>query len=92
MLDFARVAVLYVLQQQNLSTATTAQIDLQQFLSMTGATTSAAQNVSLSNGNSIDLINFAVNVGNGNVGALMSTASKKARIRRDPRPNNPRDS
>lgn len=91
MLDFGRVAMLYVLQQQNLSTATTAQVSLQQFLSMTGATTSAAQNISLSNGNSIDLINFAVNVGKGNVGALTNMASKKARIRRDPRPNNPRE-
>lgn len=70
-LDFARVAVLYVLQQQKLDNAVTAQSALQKFfsLSTTSRTQSAAQSLSLGNGNTIDLLRGTVNVGNGSVGA-----------------------
>lgn len=77
-LDFARVGVLFVLQQDSLNEATTAQSTLQTFFSSgtTGLTVTAARNVSLSNGNSIDLVDFHVDAGTGVVGAL-TTSTKR---------------
>lgn len=86
MLDFARIAILYVLQQENLSNAATAQTDIQSFLSSSGASNAAAQNISIGNGNTLDLVNFAVDVGNGTIGALTSTASKRRRRYSHPLP------
>ncbi|EPE05081.1 hypothetical protein F503_03686 [Ophiostoma piceae UAMH 11346] len=69
-LDFARVAVLFILQQESLSSAEGAQSALQRFFS--NATTSAkknvsvadvAQNITLPNGNSINLVDLRVSAG-----------------------------
>ncbi|KAF4807214.1 hypothetical protein CGCSCA5_v013616 [Colletotrichum siamense] len=70
-LDFARVAVLLILERQNLMAATTAQTVLQRFFTQagTGSRTSnggvaisQALNVTLGGGNSVDLVHFLVNV------------------------------
>ncbi|KAJ0286449.1 hypothetical protein CBS470a_005909 [Colletotrichum nupharicola] len=69
--DFARVAVLLILERQNLMAATTAQTVLQRFFTQagTGSRTSnggvaisQALNVTLGGGNSVDLVHFLVNV------------------------------
>lgn len=77
-LDFARVGVLFVLQQDSLSDATTAQKTLQTFFdsSTTSLTITAARNISLSNGNSIDLVNFHVDAGTGLVGGLITSTKR----------------
>ncbi|PSR88563.1 hypothetical protein BD289DRAFT_366970 [Coniella lustricola] len=77
-LDFARVGVLYVLQQEALSNATIAQSAIENFLVSNGQTIAAASNISLSGGSSIDLVNFHIDVGAGLVGKLVtSTAGKR---------------
>ncbi|KAF8859956.1 hypothetical protein BDZ45DRAFT_704061 [Acephala macrosclerotiorum] len=68
-LDFARVAVLYILQQEQFDAAVTAQSGLQKFFSLQSFTNMAAANVSLGNGNVVDLLAFTVNAGNGTVGS-----------------------
>lgn len=77
-LDFARVGVLFVLQQDSLNDATTAQSTLQTFFAsgITGLTLAAASNVSLSNGNSIDLVNFHIDAGTGLVGRLVTSTKR----------------
>lgn len=77
-LDFARVGVLLVLQQDSLSEATTAQTSLQNFFSSgtAGLTITAASNISLSSGNSIDLVNFHVDAGSGLVGQRVTSARR----------------
>jgi len=65
-LDFARVAVLYILQEENLNDAKTGQATLQQFFTSAAQGRSGsvsverARNVTLGNGNSIDLVDFLV--------------------------------
>ncbi|KAK0729737.1 hypothetical protein B0H67DRAFT_6761 [Lasiosphaeris hirsuta] len=64
-LDFSRVAVLYILQQENLNDAKVAQSRLQRLFNAAGPTNSGvsvetARNVTLENGNSIDLVDFVV--------------------------------
>jgi len=76
-LDFARVAVLYVLQQEQLDNAVSAQTALQKFFSAESFTNRAAMNVSLGNSNSVNLVTFAVDVGNGTVGARNNSLSKR---------------
>lgn len=78
-LDFARVGVLFVLQQDSLDEATIAQTNLQSFFSSgaMGLTMAAAANVSLSHGNSIDLINFRVDAGTGLVGGATSATRRE---------------
>ncbi|KAI1263812.1 hypothetical protein F5Y18DRAFT_418125 [Xylariaceae sp. FL1019] len=66
-LDFARVAVLYVLQEKSVDEASAAQNELQTFFS-SNPTTANAQNVTLSDTTSIDLVNYIVDVGAGKVG------------------------
>lgn len=77
MLDFARVGVLYILQQDTLTDATTAQSTLQMFFSSATTTISSASNISLGAGNSIDLVNFHIDAGLGLVGSMPSTSSKR---------------
>ena len=75
-LDFARVAVLFILQEDGISDASRAQSVLQRFFTTSNSangrgttlTTDAASNVDLGNGNSIDLVNFRVNAGSGLTG------------------------
>ncbi|KAK0656460.1 hypothetical protein B0T16DRAFT_318752 [Cercophora newfieldiana] len=66
-LDFARVAVLYLLQEESLNDAKTGQATLQQFFNNAGQGRSGggvgvdrARNVTLGNGNSIDLVDFTI--------------------------------
>lgn len=77
-LDFARVGVLYILQEDTLDDATTAQSTLQMFFASTTTTIHSASNISLSSGSSIDLVNFRIDTGMGPVGSMSSTSSKRA--------------
>lgn len=79
-LDFARVAVLYILQQENLEQATNAQSTLQHFFSLESFTNMAAANVSLGNDNVINLVRFSVNLGNGSVGAVNSSLTRRGGV------------
>ncbi|KAK4192585.1 hypothetical protein QBC35DRAFT_373531 [Podospora australis] len=63
--DFARVAVLYILQEDSLPDAETAQVHLQKFFSTSGISVEAARNVTVGGGRSVDLIDFRVDVGGG---------------------------
>lgn len=76
-LDFARVAVLFVLQQEQLDSAVSAQSALQKFFAPDSFNNNAAMNISLGNGNSINLVSFSVEVGNGTVGAKSSSSSRR---------------
>lgn len=77
-LDFARVGILFVLQQDSVADASTAQTALQSFLSSSSATIASASNVTLSPGNSIDLVNFRVDAGTGLVGSRNSAMLRRA--------------
>ncbi|EAQ89828.1 hypothetical protein CHGG_06447 [Chaetomium globosum CBS 148.51] len=63
-LDFARVAVLYILQEDGLGEAETAQVALQRFLGGRGGV-EAARNVTVGGGRSVDLVGFVVDLGGG---------------------------
>ncbi|CAK7207503.1 hypothetical protein SEUCBS139899_010313 [Sporothrix eucalyptigena] len=72
-LDFARVAVLFILQQDTLANAELAQSDLQRFFTQAsassltngqGVSVDKATNVTLGNNNSINLVQFQVNAAN----------------------------
>ncbi|EOO01621.1 hypothetical protein UCRPA7_2838 [Phaeoacremonium minimum UCRPA7] len=89
-LDFARVAVLFVLQEETLSNAESAQNAMQRFFTSasdsylgTGSsvTPDQARNVSIGNGNTIDFVNLAIDVGQGTVGGTQ-TAKFRFRDRR----------
>ena len=70
-LDFARVAVLYILQEESSSDAERAQSDLQAFFSRFGrgsASRRDAKNVTIGDENSIDLIDFRIDLGQGAIG------------------------
>ncbi|KAG9244423.1 hypothetical protein BJ878DRAFT_72193 [Calycina marina] len=69
-LDFARVAVLFMLQEETLEKASTAQTSFQTFFNSQTATNLAAANVSIGNGNTVNLINFQLSTGSTTVGAL----------------------
>ncbi|RAL62142.1 hypothetical protein DID88_002626 [Monilinia fructigena] len=66
-LDFARVTVLFVLQQENLDNAVTAQGQLQKFFNQQSFENLAAMNVSWEV-NSVNLVEFKLDLGNGTVG------------------------
>ncbi|EJT70478.1 hypothetical protein GGTG_11501 [Gaeumannomyces tritici R3-111a-1] len=91
-LDFARISVLFVLQQQTLQNAETAQIALQRFFTAAGqgsaapspVTPAQARNLTLGNGNSVNLVDFAVDVGAGPVGGAV--APQRALLVRDSEP------
>lgn len=71
-LDFARVAVLYVLQEEGTDAAETAQTDLQGFFTKVseGAVgDDEAASLNFGGDNVIDLVDFTVNVGDGPVGS-----------------------
>lgn len=82
-LDFARVAVLFILQEETLDNAETAQGALQNFFSSAsagkirsgyGVSTGQAMNITLGNGNSVDLIRRAVDTGGAIIGGTGVTA------------------
>ncbi|KAI9642514.1 hypothetical protein NHQ30_009319 [Ciborinia camelliae] len=67
-LDFARVIVLFVLQQKNLDNAVTAQGQLQKFFNQESFENLAAMNLSVGAGNTVNLLEYKVDLGNGTVG------------------------
>ena len=76
-LDFARVAVLFILQQDSLQDAETAQNMLQRLFTTAsvgmasgsnGVSVDQAKNVTLGNGNSVDLVQYRVDSGGNLVG------------------------
>lgn len=71
-LDFARVAVLYVLQEESQDNAESAQTNLQRFFTSadesSGVTEAAASSVDIGSDNRIDLVNYTINIGSGSVG------------------------
>ncbi|KAK4151902.1 hypothetical protein C8A00DRAFT_44951 [Chaetomidium leptoderma] len=65
-LDFARVAVLYILQEDSLAEAETAQVALQKFFGGGGAgsvSVDAARNVTVGDGRSVNLVDFVLDMG-----------------------------
>ncbi|KAI9842354.1 MAG: hypothetical protein M1838_003170 [Thelocarpon superellum] len=64
-LDFARVGMLYILQEKSMNIATSAQQTLSTSL---GATLLASANVSAGNGITLNFKTFAIDLGNGVVG------------------------
>ncbi|QSZ32243.1 hypothetical protein DSL72_001817 [Monilinia vaccinii-corymbosi] len=64
-LDFARITVLFVLQQESLDNAVTAQGQLQRFFNKQSFENMAARNVSMGSGNSVNLMEFTVDLGSG---------------------------
>ncbi|KAI8957558.1 hypothetical protein F5Y11DRAFT_82515 [Daldinia sp. FL1419] len=78
--DFARVAVLYIFQEKTLSDAVTAQSSVQTFFTdvEAGRNTSSCvmmeqgMNVTLGGGNTIDLVNLSIDIGNGRIGGRKS--------------------
>jgi hypothetical protein len=75
-LDFARVGVLYVLQEEDVDSAVTAQTSLQRFFTNVGRGLSDAgvledaSNLNIGDDNTIDLVDFTINLGNGPVGRI----------------------
>ncbi|KAM5346521.1 hypothetical protein ACJ41O_009526 [Fusarium nematophilum] len=71
-LDFARVAVLYVLQEEDSDSAEDARSSLQRFFTRAGreagVPTQDAAGVKIGGDNFVDLLRFKVNVGSGAVG------------------------
>ena len=83
-LDFARVAVLFILQEESLDNAETAQGLLQKFFASQASTSSSqtsARSVSLGNGNTVNLLTFQITTSNGTVGggSASSTATRRRR-------------
>ncbi|KAL6874874.1 hypothetical protein J3F83DRAFT_728953 [Trichoderma novae-zelandiae] len=77
-LDFARTAVLYVLQEDSVDAANTAQTQLQQFFSQatqsitklgSQVTVKEASSISIGGNRTIDLVDATVNIGEGPVGS-----------------------
>lgn len=86
-LDFARVAVLYVLQEQGSSSAEKAQTELQTFFALankvkTGdsATTKDAASLRIGGSNTINLVDLNINIGAGTVGAGQATQASKRTV------------
>jgi hypothetical protein len=84
-LDFARVAVLYILQEDSLGSAEAAQVALQRFFSFGGGDgddggDAAARNVTVGGGRSVDLLGFVLDMGGGEgrVGGGPSSSSAAA--------------
>ncbi|KAK3996502.1 hypothetical protein QBC44DRAFT_149308 [Cladorrhinum sp. PSN332] len=77
-LDFARVAVLFILQESQLSDAERAQVSLQRFFTnaagVNGQTVESARNITLGGGKSVDLVDFTVDAGSRR-GVVGGTAS-----------------
>ncbi|PHH68233.1 hypothetical protein CDD80_148 [Ophiocordyceps camponoti-rufipedis] len=67
-LDFSRVAVLYILQEENVEAAQTAQTSLGQFLNKPDPTVQEASDIDVGGRNRVNLDNLSVDVGSGPVG------------------------
>jgi hypothetical protein len=68
--DFARIAVLYVLQETSVDEASSAQNLLQSFFNTadSNTTTDQARNITIGDNNSVDLVDLFVDVGSGRIG------------------------
>lgn len=74
--DFARIAVLFLLQVDDLNTASAAQYQLQEFFNTENVTNKEALNVTLGGGNFANLVDLSVQLGNGtSYGCVNETAS-----------------
>ncbi|KAI1818669.1 hypothetical protein GGS20DRAFT_198141 [Poronia punctata] len=73
--DFARITVLYILQEKSVEQASSAQSALQHFFNVAGSYLEPGEgrNITIGNGNSVDLVNFFVDVGAGRVGGSRNT-------------------
>lgn len=71
------------MQQKTLDNAVTAQSSIQSFISKQAFTNRAAMNIPLGNSNTINLVAFTLDIGNGTVGKNRTASSSKARMRRD---------
>ena len=81
-LDFARVVVLFVLQQEDIDSAVEAQSELQHVFSLDDLSNEAAKNLSIGGGNTVDLVKYRLNLGNGTEGGLSGTLSRRGMIGR----------
>ncbi|KAH8601806.1 hypothetical protein B0O99DRAFT_588984 [Bisporella sp. PMI_857] len=73
-LDFAKVAVLYVLQELSLEDASDAQTSFQRFFNSNQLSTNqVARNFSLGGTSTVNLINFKIDIGSGLVGSINNT-------------------
>jgi hypothetical protein len=77
-LDFARVAVLFVLQQEDIDNAVTAQGQLQHAFSLNDLSNKVARNMSIGAGNTVDLLTFTINLGNGTQWGLNGSVTRRA--------------
>jgi hypothetical protein len=84
-LDFARVAVLFILQQEDINAAISAQSALQHVFSLDDLSNHVAANISIGGGNTVNLLGFAVDVGNGSMGSLNGSVSKRTMLGRSVR-------
>ena len=83
-LDFARVAVLYILQETTLNQVATSQNLLQKFITKArpqagGVTVEDARKVSLGTDITIDFVSLYINLGKGNVGGGAAGGRSKRR-------------
>ncbi|KAJ4316912.1 hypothetical protein N0V84_007636 [Fusarium piperis] len=71
-LDFARVAVLYVLQEEDSESAQEAQSAIGRFLARahkdSGVPTNTAESIKLGGNNTVDLLRFKIDLGSGAIG------------------------
>ncbi|RTE77005.1 hypothetical protein BHE90_008526 [Fusarium euwallaceae] len=71
-LDFARVAVLYVLQEEDSDSAQEAQSAIGRFLARahkdSGVPTKTAESIKLGGNNTVDLLRFTIDLGSGAIG------------------------
>lgn len=70
-LDFARVAVLFITQEQNKDNAETAQTALRNFFSRANRNqleVQEARRLPIGGANRIDLVDFSIDIGNGPIG------------------------
>lgn len=80
-LDFARVAVLYVLQEQSITEASGAQTELERFFNHASKTNPQletlteedAMNVTVGGSNSVDMVNYRIDLGEGIIGGGSTT-------------------
>ncbi|RCI15738.1 hypothetical protein L249_2912 [Ophiocordyceps polyrhachis-furcata BCC 54312] len=75
--EFARVAVLFILQEENTDAAKTAQTTLEQFLSRTDTTIQQASDVDVGGRNRVNLVKFTVDFGQGPVGGENASPSSR---------------
>ncbi|KAK5994929.1 hypothetical protein PT974_03318 [Cladobotryum mycophilum] len=88
-LDFARTAVLYVLQEENVDAASIAQTELQQFFSRASmgqiqrgsqVTIQDALNLNIGGNSTVDLVAASVNIGQGPIGGKKSLKRNVASV------------